>query len=151
MTNSLARSRIRSSWVSSELISDFLEQAYPATGSNEALETARRHLENNFFAKNGLGGKLASDYEKIKKSLTLPKFLSEAYKKLDQGSNMDDAELQKIMEKFRTNFAEEQYFIVPSFYKLIIYLRKIKKEFGLVLRSFDHNLSQFSMEFNQWA
>jgi len=96
-----------------------------------------------------LGGKLASDYEKIKKSLTLPKFLSEAYKKLDQGSNMDDAELQKIMEKFRTNFAEEQYFIVPSFYKLIIYLRKIKKEFGLVLRSFDHNLSQFSMEFNQ--
>lgn len=98
--------------------------------------------------KNGLGGKLAAEYEKIKKCLALPKFLSEAYKKLDQGTNLDDAELQKVMEKFRSNFSEEQYFIVPSFYKLIIYLRKIKKEFGLVLRSFDHSLDEFSMEFN---
>jgi hypothetical protein len=117
--------------------------------SNETLSDARKQAEDNFFAKNGLGGKLASEYEKIKKSLTIPKFLSEAYKKIDQGGNLEDADMQRVMEKFRDNLSEDQYFIVPSFYKLIIYLRKMKKEFGLILRSVDHDIDQFSMEFNQ--
>jgi hypothetical protein len=134
----------------SQIKRDYLSKEYPIESYENTESSPRKTLEDSFFTKNGHGGKLIGEFEKLKKALTLPKFLTEAFKKMDQGSNLDDVDTQRLLEKFRDNFCEDQYYILPSFYKLIIYLRKIKKEFAILFRSFGNDFDSVAMEFNQF-
>ena len=46
------------------------------------------------------------------------------------------------------NFENNKHNFFPSFFKFLIYLRKNKKEFAIVLRSLNVNIKNFINEFN---
>ncbi len=106
-------------------------------------------MEDNFFTPLGHGAQLQQEYQRIKKSLSLPKFLIEAYKKIDEGLKLDDSHLHGILKKLKYHFSEDQHFILPSFYKLITYLKTIGKDFSILFRSFGTDIKDVAEEFNQ--
>jgi hypothetical protein len=108
-------------------------------------------LEDEFFTKKGLGAGLMQEYLQIKQSLSLPKFLIEAYQTLDAGHPLEDRELQRVLENLRYHFSEDQHFIMPSFYRLISYLRLLNKDFAILFRSFGKDIIDVANEFNQLA
>jgi hypothetical protein len=45
-------------------------------------------------------------------------------------------------------FGEGKYYLIPSFYRTLIYLKKAKREFGIVFRSFGEDISNVIYEMN---
>ena len=41
-------------------------------------------------------------------------------------------------------FGEGKYFLIPSFFRTLIYLKKAKREFSIVFRSFGNDLPHVS-------
>ena len=48
-------------------------------------------------------------------------------------------------------FGEGKYFIVPSFFRTLMYLKKQKKEFAVVFRSYGTELDNVVWEFNKFC
>ena len=105
----------------------------------------RYELENTFFVKSGPGYKLNTEYEKFKKLINLPKFIIEANK---GNGHKDGQEFQQILTKLQKNYEEDLQFIFPGVFKLLIFLRKNKKEFSIVFRSKKTNIDLFCKELN---
>lgn len=122
----------------------YLNLTFPKTKPEE-FNSQRTELENTFFVKGNAGGKMVGEYEKLKKITLLPKFLIEIYK---TGISKESPETQVILEKLLSHFEEDFQYIVPSFFKLIIFLRKNKREFGLVFRSRKNDAAMFYEELN---
>jgi len=128
-----------------------LKKSFVKKFHSESNAKEKKKLEDEFFTRKGLGAALVQEYQNIKQSLSLPRFLTEAYRKLDEGHQLDDRELQKVLEKLRYHFSEDQHFILPSFYKLISYLKIMKKDFAILFRSFGSDIKDVANEFNQLA
>ena len=120
------------------------------------LKNEKKNIEKNFFSKNGLGSKLKNEYEKLLRLITLPKFITEKYqkkklsKKNSKTENFEKSEknIFEILENLSENFKDNKICIVPSFYKLLIFLRKNKIEFSIIFRTFGNDLKFISKEFN---
>jgi hypothetical protein len=89
-------------------------------------QVLRAELEGSLFVKGGPAAKVGSETEKIRKSLTIPKFISELLK--TGASDQDNEALRSI-------FGEEMVQVVSAFFRLLLALKKAKREFGLVLFS----------------
>ena len=48
-------------------------------------------------------------------------------------------------------FGEGKYHLVPSFFRTLIYLKKAKKEFAIVFRTFGEDLTNVIFEFNKFC
>ena len=48
-------------------------------------------------------------------------------------------------------FGEGKYHLIPSFFRTLIYLKKAKKEFSLVFRTFGDDLNNVIFEFNKFC
>lgn len=48
-------------------------------------------------------------------------------------------------------FGEGKYNLIPSFFRTLIYLKKAKKEFAIVFRSFGDDLNNLIYEFNMFC
>ena len=46
-------------------------------------------------------------------------------------------------------FGEGKYFLVPAFFRLVLFLKKSKREFDVVFHSHDQDLPKVSREFNK--
>jgi len=136
---------------SSNLKSTYLKKTFVKKFNSDSNKQEKKRLEDEFFTKKGLGAALMQEYQQIKNSLSLPRFLIDAYRKLDEGHQLDDKELQKVLEKLRYHFSEDQHFILPSFYKLISYLKLLKKDFAILFRSFGMDIKEVAIEFNQFC
>lgn len=106
---------------------------------------SKTELENGFFVKTGPGAKLVSEFEKFKKMTVLPKFMIETIK---TGTPKEMQENQQIPVIFKAHFEEEMQNIKLSFFKLIIFLRKMKREFALIFHSNKSCVSIFCEEMN---
>lgn len=63
-----------------------------------------------------------------------------------------EAEAKKFEKKMNAIlFGEGKYFIVPSFFRTLMYLKKQKKEFAVVFRSFGTELDSVVWEFNKFC
>ena len=60
-------------------------------------------------------------------------------------------EQEQIIEDLRTNFEYSKLCIFPSFFKFLIYLRKNKKEFAVILRTFGKEIPMIQKEFNYFV
>ena len=78
----------------------------------------------------------------------LPKYITEYYRKLEDQNDSLNKTLQEVLQNLKKNFKENKICILPSFYKLLIYLRKNKIEFGIIFRTFGNDLNLISQEFN---
>ena len=47
-------------------------------------------------------------------------------------------------------FGDGKYHILPSFFKMMINLKKLKREFAIVFRSFDGDMQNIIYEFNKY-
>ena len=64
--------------------------------------------------------------------------------KQNQTQMEDDAERNELVELFK----DGKYFILPYFFKLLINLKKNKKDFSIVFRTFGEDLSKVIDEMN---
>jgi hypothetical protein len=48
-------------------------------------------------------------------------------------------------------FGEGKYHLIPSFFRTLIYLKKAKREFSIVFRTFGTDLSNVIFEFNKFC
>ena len=48
-------------------------------------------------------------------------------------------------------WGEGRYFLIPSFFRLLIFLKKSKREFSIVFRTFGLDLKSVVYEFNKFA
>lgn len=108
-------------------------------------------MQKKFAAPGGQGAKFKNTYEKMIKSLNLPKGAkdelgitgeqgmapedaeaTEVAKNEDPDQSEDDAVVEerrrKIFEKqmLRELYSEGRYYIIPSFFKMLMYLKKQK-------------------------
>lgn len=120
------------------MTSDYLKTQFDS--SKPADKETKQKLIDGFFTKHGLGDKLRGEYDKVIKILTLPKYLQECYDKMEQEKEGDDRQ-DEVLYMLKDNFADNKLCIFPSFFKFLVYLRKQKIEFGIVLRTFDADLS----------
>jgi len=60
--------------------------------------------------------------------------------------------MDKIYNDMILNFSEGKYCIIPSFFRMMIQLKKIKREFAVVFRSFQQkDLAPIITEFNYFC
>lgn len=48
-------------------------------------------------------------------------------------------------------FGEGKYHLIPSFFRMLIYLKKAKREFAIVFRTFGEDLNNVVFEFNKFC
>lgn len=151
-----------------ELVSylEYLNSAFPTNegeqGQNEAIIYDRLL---SFARPGGLGAKFKNTYEKMLKALQLPKgakeeldFPPEIAEKILKGEPLweeeekVEAEEEEEEEEENSNklsleqkmkmtmFGEGRYHLTPSFFRTLIQLKKQKREFAVVFRTFGSDL-----------
>lgn len=72
---------------------------------------------------------------------------------LAEGEENEDG-VKKLTEDQKlllTMFGEGKYHLIPSFFRTLIFLKKQKREFAVVFRTFEEDLANVKWEFNQFA
>lgn len=76
----------------------------------------------------------------------------------DEGSDADDGDDEKKnkgpteeQKLLMMMFGEGKYHLIPSFFRTLIFLKKQKREFSVVFRTFGHDLHEIVWEFNQFC
>lgn len=124
-------------------------------------------MYGNFIKAGNPGIKLKPEYDSIMKNASIPKIVmddlsnqkEEPVKKIVQKSSENNG-LEENIEEVKINeephnlydlFSDGKCYILPVFYKTILALKKAKKEFAIVFRSFDSNLGNVVYEFNKFC
>jgi len=126
---------------------------------NKAQKEKRRELMQNFIKAGGPGIKLKADFEKLNRDINLPKAAIEelGIKPTNQkGESVDLEDEAKDdyafnKDPFTEIFKDGKYNILPSFFKMMINLKKLKREFAVVFRSYDTELQNIIYEFNKFC
>jgi hypothetical protein len=134
----------------------------------------------SFARQGGPGAKFKSTLEKMLKSLTLPKGAKEelnypsgvADKILngeplweedqDKGDHEQDGDemtsnktatkqLTPEQKNLMEMFGEGKYHIIPSFFRTLVFLKKQKREFAVVFRTYGKDLEKVVWEFNRFC
>lgn len=69
----------------------------------------------------------------------------------EQEPNKEKKELTMEQKYLMTMFGEGKYHIIPSFFRMLIYLKKQKREFSVCFRTFGIDLEKIVWEFNQFC
>lgn len=70
--------------------------------------------------------------------------IDESDKKKSKGPSVDEKMLM-------TMFGDGMYHIIPAFYRMLIYLRKTKRDFQILFRTFGIDLEPITYEFNSFC
>lgn len=136
----------------------------------------RKDLQQRFARPGGPGAKFKNQFDKMQKALTLPKGAREelgigedgtlVYEEEEEEEQKkpteedDDVDPVKVAEQARLKaerkmnaalFGEGKYHVVPSFFRLLMYMKKQKREFAVVFRSFGQELDNVVYEFNKFC
>jgi len=129
---------------------------------NKTQKEKRRQEMQSFIKPSGPGIKLKADFDKLNRDINLPKAAIEelgvkAGNQREDGNNSmnmdDDSKNEYAYNKdpFTEIFKDGKYNILPSFFKMMINLKKMKREFAIVFRSFDTELQNIIYEFNKFC
>ena len=128
----------------------------------------------SFARPGGAGAKFKNTLEKMFKALTLPKGAREELGISEDGTMPevdDDAEEQKgedeqeddpakIAEQARLKMEREmnaklftggKYHLIPSFFRLLMYMKKQKREFAVTFETFGSELDNVVYEYNKFC
>lgn len=143
---------------------------------DQAVEETRSKLQGQFAKPGGPGAKFKNQQEKMFKTLTLPKGAREELGVAEDGSmpvdedlneeskeiNEEDedvdpakvAEQAKIKAERKMNaalFEGGKYHLIPSFFRLLMYMKKQKREFSIVFNTFGTEMDNVVYEFNKFC
>ncbi|OMJ90965.1 hypothetical protein SteCoe_6530 [Stentor coeruleus] len=140
---------------------EFIKNLYKKKLPTEEPDETKRQLYNNeqrtvylkiiseFTQPGKPGYKFKSLFDKMIRLLSLPKPICEEYnlvpedeKKEEIGDDEDEKELIKRI------FASGKMMLIPSFFRLIQELKKNKREFAIIFRTFGEELDKVIDEFN---
>lgn len=150
----------------------YLREAYP-DGEGKTSDTNKRIREDrilSFAEKGAVGGKFRNTRERMMKALNLPKGAKEELNyppsivdKINKGEPLWDEEhegdeeskksgrLTDEQKNLLTMFGEGKYHLIPSFFRTLIFLKKQKREFSVLFRTFGEDLDQVVWEFNRFC
>jgi hypothetical protein len=105
------------------------------------------------FTKYGKPGyKFKNLYDKMTRCLTIPKIISEEFGFSSEARPEDAPEEAKVgSDPLAKLFREGKVFLLPSFFRFIMGLRKSKREFAVVFRTFGGDLPDVIYEFNRFC
>lgn len=63
----------------------------------------------------------------------------------------DDDEEKREAKKWQEILAEGKFNLIPGFFKLLVFLKKTKRDFSLVFRTFGEDLPDIIWEFNKFC
>ena len=158
---------------------DYIDEVHPKVkledGSvDPACEEIRYKLMTQFARPGGPGAKFKNTLEKMFKQLTLPKGAREELGVGEDGQMpVDDEEESKVANEEEDDIdpakAAEQakikaerkmnaklfdggrYHIIPSFFRLLMYMKKQKREFAITFNTFGEDLDNTVYEFNKFC
>ena len=107
----------------------------------------KKKLESEFLVKGSPCFKLASECEKLRKSLLVAKSISDFFTEQESKEQSESVQYE-ISKSFRAIIHTELYQLVPSFFKFVIGLRKQKREFAFIFHISDKYYENFKMEMN---
>ncbi|EGR28967.1 hypothetical protein IMG5_165630 [Ichthyophthirius multifiliis] len=118
--------------------------------NNDFMIQNRNNLYLN-FVKTGMPGiKLKPEYDRIIKSVTLPK--TAKLQEEDQGGQFSQQAFQhNDEEKIIDLLSDGRYFIIPSFFRTMINLKKQKREFAIIFRTFGEDINDVVKELNSFC
>lgn len=70
---------------------------------------------------------------------------------IDPAKVAEQARLRSERKMNATLFAEGKYHLIPSFYRLMMYMKKQKREFAVVFNTFGSELDNVVYEFNKFC
>ncbi|KAL4491286.1 hypothetical protein ABPG72_021672 [Tetrahymena utriculariae] len=134
---------------------------------NKQINLKRQLHYNTFCRSSSPGMKLKPEYDRILKNISIPANVQEDIKQQiekiaqQQGKQLFDANqnTQRIFKsdqecvyptpsKYLQFFQDGKYQILPGFYRMIIQLLRLKRDFSIVFHSFADNLYDIIAEFN---
>ena len=132
-------------------------------------------LIQQFARPGGPGAKFKNQLEKMFKALTLPKGAREELgiaedgtmpaeedeeEEKGEGEEEEDIDPAKAAEQARlkaerkmnnTLFNGGKYHLIPSFFRLLMYMKKQKREFAVSFNTFGHDMDNVVYEFNKFC
>lgn len=159
---------------------DYIDAAYPELKGNESSDLkaertdTRDKMRAKFSQPGGQGSKFKNTYEKMMKTLSLPKGakdelgitgdqvmepeLEANVQKAQDGDASEDEETKKENQRkafdkkmLRELYSEGRYHLIPSFFRTLMYLKKQKQEFSIAFRTFGVDLNKVVYEFDKFA
>lgn len=134
---------------------------------NKEMETNRKNVYSNFIKQGNPGIKMKPEYDRIMRNLAVSKNILDELNVLrddptkkqavptKSGSNIYDENLEEVKNDDRGTlyelFSDGKCHILPVFFKTILNLKKAKKEFAIVFRSFGSDLTNVVFEFNKFC
>lgn len=157
---------------------EFLKEHYRKPGGEQNLAIFQDRLQSFAYA-GAPGAKFKHSREKMLKCLSLPKgakeelnYPAEVAEKILNGQPLweeptkneeeNDEEAEQESENKKKELTQEQkylmemfgegkYHLIPSFFRLLIFLKKQKREFSVVFRTYGEDLDRVVWEFNQFC
>mmetsp|Transcript_21134 Transcript_21134/g.26017 ORF Transcript_21134/g.26017 Transcript_21134/m.26017 type:complete len:202 (-) Transcript_21134:998-1603(-) len=160
---------------------DYIDAIHPRKkledGSfDPAVDETRMKLIDQFARPGGPGAKFKNQLEKMFKAMSLPKGAREELGIGEDGSmppeddepeetkgeneEDDDVDPAKVAEQARLRaerrmnaklYDNGKYFLIPSFWRLLMYMKKQKREFSIVFNSFGDDMNDVVYEFNKFC
>ncbi|KRW98922.1 hypothetical protein PPERSA_09447 [Pseudocohnilembus persalinus] len=125
---------------------------------NAEQEAVKNELINNMIKPGNPCIKLKPEYERINKGISLPKLVDleckDIINKFRADADKTQQREQNIYDDKKTMyelFEGGKYHILPQFYKMMMSLKKQKKEFAIVFRTFGSDLPNVITEFNKFV
>lgn len=127
---------------------------------NRKQRERKREEMQTFIRPSAPGSKLKADFDKLNRDINLPKAAIEELgvnpanqrggdelNIAEEANNDYDLNKDPLKEIFR----DGKYHILPSFFKMMINLKKLKREFAVVFRSYDAEMQNLIYEFNKFC
>lgn len=137
--------RTRNSSLFGEFNSSYVRKAKKATQKNKKNHRLVHEEESTFFSRHAkiFGQELKAILQKFR----LPEeFHSDP--KFDQESESMDPKIAKKIQEFKQLYHDGNYFILPSFYEILITLQKLKKRYSVLFRTFGRDFPSVQKELN---
>lgn len=129
------------------MTSKYLQKAKKMVQKDRQLRQQVLEQEHNFFAENSKC--FGKEINKILRSFKIPPHFEESLKSCEHPVD-DDPNMRGVLCNLKSLFDDGNFFVLPSFYQLLIFLQKINKRFVLLFRTFGQDFEMVMRELSQW-
>ena len=110
---------------------------------NKEIKLANKKLISEFCQHGKPGFKFKSLFDKMLKQLSLPKVVCEEF-----GFGQED---RKDPHPLHSLFANAKTYLIPGFFRTIMALKKAKRDFAVLFRTFGRDVENVAFEFTQFC
>ena len=103
---------------------DLDENGEPHTKTREERteenRQTRQEMVENFTKAGNPGLRLSAEFERLKRSLGQPNVVKENLRKIREGEELEDENLNRVYNDLMKAFSEDKHFLIPSFFRLMV-------------------------------